>query len=43
MKTVIVAIICIAAAAFAVCEIIGLVRDIKKRKNKSKEQGVIKK
>lgn len=43
MKTVIVAIICLAACAFAVYEIIGLVRDIKKRKNKSKEQEVTKK
>lgn len=38
MKTVIVAIICLAACAFAIYEIIGLVRDIKKRKNKSKEK-----
>ncbi len=38
MKTVIVAIVCLAACAFAIYEIIGLVRDIKKRKNKSKEK-----
>lgn len=38
MKTVIIAIICLAACAFAIYEIIGLVRDIKKRKNKSKEK-----
>lgn len=43
MKTVVVAIICLAACAFAVYEIIGLVRDIKKRKNKSKEKEVTKK
>lgn len=34
MKTVIVAIICLAACAFAVYEIIGLVKDIKNRKKK---------
>lgn len=39
MKTFIIAIICLAACAFALYEIIGLVRDIKKRKNKSKEKG----
>lgn len=38
MKTVIVAIICLAVCAFAFYEIVGLVRDIKKRKNKSKEK-----
>lgn len=43
MKTVFVVVICIAAAAFALYEIIGLVRDIKKRKNKSKEKEVTKK
>lgn len=43
MKTIIIAIICLAACAFAVYEIIGLVRDIKKRKNKSKEKEVTKK
>lgn len=34
MKTVIVAVICLAACAFAVYEIIGLVKDIKNRKKK---------
>lgn len=34
MKTVIVAIICLAACAFAVYEVIGLVKDIKNRKKK---------
>lgn len=43
MKTVIVAIVCLLACGFAVYEIIGLVRDIKKRKNKSKEKEVTKK
>ena len=38
MKTFIIAIICLAACAFAFYEIVGLVRDIKKRKNKSKEK-----
>lgn len=38
MKTVIVAIICLALCAFVIYEIVGLVRDIKKRKNKSKEK-----
>lgn len=38
MKTVIVVIICLAACAFLIYEIVGLVRDIKKRKNKSKEK-----
>jgi hypothetical protein len=34
MKTVVVVIICFAACAFAVYEIIGLVKDIKNRKKK---------
>lgn len=34
MKTVIVAIICLAACAFAVYEIIGFIKDIKSRKKK---------
>lgn len=38
MKAVIVVIICLAACAFLIYEIVGLVRDIKKRKNKSKEK-----
>lgn len=38
MKTAIVVIICLAACAFLIYEIVGLVRDIKKRKNKSKEK-----
>lgn len=38
MKTVIVAIICLAVCALMIYEIVGLVRDIKKRKNKSKEK-----
>lgn len=38
MKNIIIAIICLAACAFAIYEIVGLVRDIKKRKNKSKEK-----
>lgn len=38
MRTVFVVVICIAAAMFAGYEIVGLVRDIKKRKNKSKEK-----
>lgn len=42
MRTVFVVALCIAACAFAIYEIIGLVRDIKKRKNKSKEKGVTK-
>ena len=36
MKTVIVAIICLAACAFAVYEVIGLVKDIKNLPDKSK-------
>lgn len=38
MRVVILTIICLAACIFAVYEIVGLVRDIKKRKNKSKEK-----
>lgn len=34
MKTVIVAIICLAACAFAVYELIGFIKDIKNRKKK---------
>lgn len=34
MKNIIVAIICLAACAFAVYEVIGLVKDIKNRKKK---------
>ena len=34
MKTVIVAIICLAACAFAIYEAIGFIKDIKKRKKK---------
>lgn len=34
MKTVIIAIICLAACAFAVYEAIGFIKDIKKRKKK---------
>lgn len=34
MKTVIIAIICLAACAFAIYEVIGLVKDIKNRKKK---------
>lgn len=34
MKTVIVAIICLAACAFAVYEVIGFIKDIKNRKKK---------
>ena len=39
MKTFIIAIICLAACAFAIYEIVGLIRDIKSRKNKSKKKG----
>lgn len=34
MKTFFVAVVCLAACAFAIYEIIGLIRDIKKRKAK---------
>lgn len=34
MKTVIVAIICLAACAFAVYEVVGFIKDIKNRKKK---------
>lgn len=34
MKTIIIAIICLAACAFAIYEVIGLVKDIKNRKKK---------
>lgn len=37
MKTVIVAIICLAACAFAVYEAIGLIKDIKNRKKKKED------
>ena len=37
MKTVIVAIICLAACAFAVYEAIGFIKDIKKRKKKKED------
>ena len=37
MKTVVVAIICLAACAFAVYEAIGFIKDIKKRKKKKED------
>lgn len=37
MKTVIIAIICLAACAFAVYEAIGFIKDIKKRKKKKED------
>lgn len=37
MKTVIVAIICFAACAFAVYEAVGFIKDIKKRKKKKED------
>lgn len=37
MKTIIVAIICLAACAFAVYELVGFIKDIKNRKKKKKD------
>lgn len=43
MRTFFIVIICLMTGAFALYEIMGLIRDFKKRKNKSKEKGVTKK
>lgn len=37
MKTAIVAIICLSACAFAIYEVIGLIKDIKNRKKKKED------
>lgn len=43
MKTVVVAIICLAACAFAVYEIIGFVKDMKNRKKKKENSKEVRK